>query len=320
MIAHAFTCPEMLIDYLELDRSLLPAARAAASRFELRVPRAYVDCMEKGNPQDPLLLQVLPLGAELELRPGFSIDPVGDLAATAATGLLHKYHGRALLIVTGACAINCRYCFRRHFPYQESSAYLDRWQSALDYLRSDASIKEVILSGGDPLMMVDSRLAALFRALEAIPHLTRLRIHTRMPVIVPQRVTDDLLEALGRMRFRVTMVIHSNHARELTVAVGLALQQLRECGVTLLNQSVLLKGVNNGLKTQIELCEALFDMHVMPYYLHLLDAVQGAAHFDVSREEAQLLYQQLLQQMPGYLVPKLVYEHSGVASKTPLTL
>jgi len=320
VIANAFTCPEALIDYLGLDRSLLPAARAAASQFGLRVPRAYVDCMEKGNPQDPLLLQVLPLGVELELQPGFSVDPVGDLAATSATGVLHKYHGRVLLVVTGACAVNCRYCFRRHFPYQESSAHLDHWQSALDYLRCDPSIKEVILSGGDPLMMADSRLAELFRALETIPHLKRLRIHTRMPVIVPQRVTEGLLGELSRMRFRTTLVIHCNHARELTAAVRLALQPLQECGVTLLNQSVLLKGVNNDLKTQVELCETLFDMQVTPYYLHLLDAVQGAAHFNVSRKEARLLYQQLLQQLPGYLVPRLVYEQSGVASKTPLTL
>ncbi len=319
-IANAFTSPEELIDYLELDKSLLPAARAAASQFGLRVPRAYVDCMEKGNAQDPLLLQVLPLGAELELQPGFSVDPVGDLAATSATGVLHKYHGRALLITTGACAVNCRYCFRRHFPYQESSAYLDHWQSALDYLRSNSSINEVILSGGDPLMIADSRLAELFRALEAIPHLTRLRIHTRMPVIVPQRVTDDLLGELDRVRFRVTVVVHCNHARELTAAVCCVLQQLRESGVTLFNQSVLLKGINNDLKTQVELCESLFEAQVIPYYLHLLDSVQGAAHFDVSREEAQLLYQQLLQQLPGYLVPKLVYEQSGEISKTPLTL
>jgi len=319
-IANAFTSPEELIDYLELDKALLPAARAAALQFGLRVPREYVDCMEKGNPQDPLLLQVLPLGAELELQLGFSTDPVGDLAAAPAKGVLHKYHGRALLVTTGACAVNCRYCFRRHFPYQESSAYLDRWQSALDYLRSDPSIHEVILSGGDPLMIADSRLAELFQALEAIPHLMRLRIHTRMPVIVPQRITGDFLEELGRMRFKTVVVIHCNHAHELTSAVCLALRRLQESGVMLLNQSVLLKGVNDDVETQIQLSEALFDVQVTPYYLHLLDPVQGAAHFDVGREEAQVLYQKLLQRLPGYLVPKLVYEKPGEASKTSLTL
>lgn len=319
-IANAFTSPEELIDYLELDKKLLPAARAAAARFGLRVPREYADCMEKGNPQDPLLLQVLPLGAELELQPGFSVDPVGDLAAAPVAGVLHKYHGRALLITTGACAVNCRYCFRRHFPYQESSAYLDRWQSALDYLSRDTSINEVILSGGDPLMSADKRLAELFRALEAIPHLTRLRIHTRMPVIVPQRVTDALLTELHRMRFRAVVVVHCNHAHELTPAVCLALDQLKENGVVLLNQSVLLKGVNDDLETQVQLSEALFDAQVIPYYLHLLDAVQGAAHFDVSRKKAQFLYQQMLQRLPGYLVPKLVYEKQGEASKIPLTV
>ncbi|MFC1602153.1 EF-P beta-lysylation protein EpmB [Pseudomonadota bacterium] len=319
-IANAFASPEELIEYLELDIKLLPAARAAAAKFGLRVPREYVDCMEKGNPQDPLLKQVLPLGAELELQSGFSVDPVGDLAAAPVAGVLHKYHGRALLITTGACAVNCRYCFRRHFPYQESSAYLDRWQSALDYLSSDPSINEVILSGGDPLMSADKRLAELFRALEAIPHLKRLRIHTRMPVIVPQRVTDALLAELKRMRFRAVVVVHCNHARELMPTVCLALNQLKESGVVLLNQSVLLKGVNDDLETQIQLSEALFDAQVIPYYLHLLDPVQGAAHFDVSRKEAQLLYQRLLQRLPGYLVPKLVCEKSGEASKIPITL
>ena len=258
-IASAFTSPEELIDYLDLDKKLLPAASAAAAQFGLRVPREYADCMEKGNPQDPLLLQVLPLGAELELQPGFSFDPVGDLAAASAMGVLHKYHGRALLVTTGACAVNCRYCFRRHFPYQESSAYLDRWQSALDYLRSDSSINEVILSGGDPLMIADSRLAELFQALEAIPHLSRLRIHTRMPVIVPQRVTDALLAELSRMRFKTVMVIHCNHAHELTPAVCSVLDQLKKNGIVLLNQSVLLKGVNDDLEAQIQLSEALFD-------------------------------------------------------------
>jgi len=319
-MASAFTCPEELIDHLGLDRSLLPAAHAAASQFGLRVPREYVDRMEKGNPQDPLLLQVLPVGAELELRPGFVLDPVGDLAAAPTAGVLHKYQGRALLITTGACAVNCRYCFRRHFPYQDFSAYLDRWQSALDYLRRDSSIKEVILSGGDPLMIADSRLAELFRALETIPHLSRLRIHTRMPVIVPQRITAHILDELSQTRLNTTVVIHCNHANELTPFVCQMLKKLRNSGVTLFNQSVLLKRVNDDLETQVQLCEALFDAQVIPYYLHLLDPVQGGAHFDVSHKAARRLYQQLLRQLPGYLVPKLVYEKPGEVSKIPITL
>ncbi len=319
-IANAFVSPEALVDYLELDRSLLPAAHAAARRFGLRVPREFVDRMERGNPQDPLLLQVLPIGAELELRHGFVLDPVGDLAATPAAGILHKYHGRALLITTGACAVNCRYCFRRHFPYQDLSAHLDRWQSALDYLGRDTSIKEVILSGGDPMMITDSRLAELLRALEAIPHLTRLRIHTRMPIIVPQRVTEDILDELRRTRLNTVIVVHCNHARELTRQVCQALKKLEACGARLLNQSVLLKGVNDELETQIQLCESLFDAHVLPYYLHLLDPVQGAAHFNVNKKEAQLLCRLLRQQLPGYLVPQLVYEKAGERSKIPVTL
>lgn len=319
-IANALTSPEELIDYLELDRSLLPAARAAALRFGLRVPREFADRMQRGNPQDPLLLQILPMGAELELQPGFVLDPVGDLAATPAAGVVHKYHGRALLITTGACALHCRYCFRRHFPYQEASAHLDHWQSALDYLGRDTSIKEVILSGGDPMMIADSRLAGLFRALEAIPHLTRLRIHTRMPIIVPQRITEKILEELSRLRLKTVVVVHCNHASELTQQVCQALKKLEESGVRLLNQSVLLKRINDKLETQIQLCEALFDARVLPYYLHLLDPVQGAAHFNVSQKEARLLYQQLQQRLPGYLVPKLVYEKAGEASKIPVAL
>ncbi len=319
-MANAITTPEELIDYLELDRSLLPAARAAALRFGLRVPREFADRMQRGNPQDPLLLQVLPMGAELELRPGFVLDPVGDLAATPAAGVVHKYHGRALLITTAACALHCRYCFRRYFPYQEASAHLDRWQSALDYLGRDTSIKEVILSGGDPMMIADGRLAELFRALEAIPHLTRLRIHTRMPIIVPQRITEEMVGELSRLRLKTVVVVHCNHARELTQKVCQALKKLEVNGVRLLNQSVLLKRVNDELETQVQLCEALFDARVLPYYLHLLDPVQGAAHFDVSQKEARLLYQQLQQRLPGYLLPRLVYEKAGEASKTLVTL
>jgi len=318
-IANAFTSPAELIDYLKLDRSLLPAANAAALKFGLRVPREFVDRMEPGNPQDPLLLQVLPMGSELERQPGFVLDPVGDLAASPVPGVLHKYQGRALLITTGACAVNCRYCFRRHFPYQKSSAYLDQWQSALEYIHRDPSIKEVILSGGEPLMNTDGRLAELIKALEEIPHLSRLRIHTRMPVIVPQRITAEILGELNKTRLNTIIVVHCNHANELTASVNQALKSLIKSGATLFNQAVLLKKVNNDLATQVELCEALFDMQVIPYYLHLLDPVQGAAHFDVSQKEGQLLYQQLLQQLPGYLVPKLVYEKAGEASKTPVT-
>ncbi len=318
-IANAFTSPAELIDYLKLDRSLLPAADAAALAFGLRVPREFADRMEQGNPQDPLLLQILPMGAELAPQPGFTLDPVGDLTANPIPGVLHKYQGRVLLITTGACAVNCRYCFRRHFPYQQSSAHLDQWQSALEYIQQDSSIKEVILSGGEPLMLADNRLAALIMALDEIPHLTRLRIHTRMPIVVPQRITEHILDKLSQTRLNTVIVLHCNHANELTPSVHQALKALGGYGVTLLNQAVLLKKINNDLTTQIELCEALFDMQVIPYYLHLLDPVQGAAHFDVSQEEGLLLYQQLLQHLPGYLVPKLVSEKAGEASKTPVT-
>lgn len=317
-LATAFTCPEMLIDHLKLDRSLLPAAQKAASQFGLRVPFSYVAQMEKGNPRDPLLLQVLPLGAELLHQPGFITDPVGDFNATACSGLLHKYHGRALMITTGICAINCRYCFRRHFPYQESSAHLDHWAAAIRYLKEDTSINEIILSGGEPLMLTDPKLAKLILTLEAIPHLLRLRIHTRMPVIIPQRITDNLLDMLENTHLQSIIVIHSNHPNELSPEVQQALRQLRSRNVTLLNQSVLLKGINNNLETQIELCESLFRTGTLPYYLHMLDPVQGAAHFEVSQEEAITLHQGLLRKLPGYLVPRLVRELSGSPAKTPV--
>ncbi|HEC15559.1 MAG TPA: EF-P beta-lysylation protein EpmB [Sedimenticola sp.] len=317
-LGDAFVCPEALIDYLELDRSLLPGARTAAARFGLRVPRTYAARMEKGNPRDPLLLQVLPMGAELEHHPGFGTDPVGDLAAVTSPGLLHKYQGRALLIATGACAVNCRYCFRRHFPYQDAAGGSQRWRGALDYLRREPGIREIILSGGDPLMMADARLAELIRALETIPHLARLRIHTRMPVIVPERVTDGLLASLKNTRLRPVIVIHCNHANELSGEVHRPLQRLRDAGGTLLNQSVLLKGINDSPEAQIALCESLFETGVLPYYLHLLDPVQGAAHFEVRREDAIELHQRLRRRLPGYLVPRLVQELAGAPAKMPL--
>ncbi len=318
-LADAFTSPAALMEHLELERSQLPAASAAARRFGLRVPREFADRMEKGNARDPLLLQVLPVGAELEMVPGFVPDPVGDLAAAPVPGLLHKYRGRALLIATAACAINCRYCFRRHFPYQELSAHLDQWQSALDHLGRNRRIKEVILSGGDPLMMTDHRLAGLLQRLEDIPHLTRLRIHTRLPIVVPQRITAELVEMLARLRFHTVVVVHCNHPRELAPPVVQALGSVAESGAMLLNQSVLLKGVNDALEVQLQLSESLFEARVLPYYLHLLDPVQGAAHFEVSREEARDLYRQMQQHLPGYLLPRLVYEKAGAASKIPVT-
>ena len=313
-LAQAITDPAELLRELELDLGLLPAARAAA-RFPLRVPRGFVARMRKGDPDDPLLRQILPLSAELAATPGFVTDPVGDQAAQAAPGVLHKYHGRALLIVTGACAVHCRYCFRREFPYAEAHAGADEWRPALAYLAGDASLREVILSGGDPLSLSDRRLGALLAELDQIPHLERLRIHSRQPIVLPERVDDGLLELLTQTRLQPVLVIHANHPREIDAAVRTALARLATAGVTLLNQSVLLRGVNDSAAVLAELSEALFAARVLPYYLHLLDPVRGAAHFDVNETEASAIMKTLRQRLPGYLAPSLVRDLPGQPAK-----
>jgi len=317
-LAQAITDPAELLRILELDPALLPAARTAAARFPLRVPRGFVARMVKGDPDDPLLRQILPLAVELEPTPDFLADPVGDRAAVAAAGVLHKYHGRALLLVTGACAVHCRYCFRREFPYTESRASADEWRSALSYLADDASLREVILSGGDPLSLSDRRLSPLLAALDRIPHLERLRIHSRQPIVLPERVDDGLLDLLAQTRLRRVLVVHANHPREIDGRVREALERLAAAGVTLFNQSVLLRGVNDSAATLVELSEALFAARVLPYYLHLLDRVRGAAHFEVKEPEASAIMKTVRQRLPGYLVPRLVREHPGQPAKIPV--
>ncbi|WP_049723381.1 EF-P beta-lysylation protein EpmB [Gilvimarinus polysaccharolyticus] len=310
--------PEELFNLLKLDPALLPAAHLASGDFALRVPRAFAQRMEPGNINDPLLRQVLPIGDELLAAPGYSHDPLDENSANPHPGLVHKYQSRVLLVVTGSCAINCRYCFRRHFPYADNRPSRAQWQQALDYIRRDSSIHEVIFSGGDPLNAPDSTLAWLTDELSTIEHITRLRVHSRLPIVLPARITDECLEWLARPRFANSLVIHANHARELDASVARALALLREAGVTLLNQTVLLKGVNDSFESLTELSERLFACGVLPYYLHLLDKVAGAAHFDVPEHEAHQLHQQLLHSLSGYLVPKLVREIPGEPSKTPV--
>lgn len=317
-LAQAITDPAELLEILQLDPALLPAARAAARLFPLRVPRGFVARMQPGNPADPLLRQVLPLDAELHATAGFNVDPVGDLASRSAPGVLHKYHGRALLIATGACGVHCRYCFRRHFPYGAETASSGDWQAAVATIAADPSIHEVILSGGDPLSLNDRRLQALTRQLEQIPHVRRLRIHSRQPIVLPERVDAGLLSWLSTLRLSTVLVLHTNHAREIASKVVNACRALRECGVTLFNQSVLLRGVNDSVAALAQLSETLFAAGIQPYYLHLLDRVQGAAHFEVPQAEAQILMRELSAVLPGYLVPRLVREISGRASKTPV--
>ncbi len=317
-LQQAIRDPAELLALLELPRELLPAARRAASRFPLRVPRGYASRIQKGDPADPLLLQILPLQQEMQTTPGYHADPVGDVAAMPLPGLLHKYAGRVLLITTGACGIHCRYCFRRDFPYAAARPDQGEWQAALDYIAADTSIREVILSGGDPLSLSDARLAELVQRLEAIPHLQRLRLHTRFPVILPERVNRKLLTWLARCRLQKIMVVHTNHANEIDRPVTEALRTIGKQGVTLLNQAVLLRGINDNPEALCGLSESLFTAGVLPYYLHQLDKIQGASHFAVEDATAVDLLQQLRQQLPGYLVPRLVRELTGEAAKIPL--
>ena len=317
-LAQAISHPRELLDILGLSREWLAPAHRAAESFSLRVPRGFVRRMRREDPNDPLLLQVLPLGLELEHHEDFSFDPVQDLGHRAAPGLLHKYEGRALLIATGACAVHCRYCFRRHFPYAEETAHGALWQAALDQLRADSSISEVILSGGDPLSLGEQRLERLTDDLRHIPHLRRLRVHTRYPVVLPERVSDRLIRWLQGLPWPTVMVIHCNHGNEIDDSVTAACARLRAAGVTLLNQSVLLARVNDSTDALADLSEKLFAAGVLPYYLHLLDRVQGAAHFEVSESRARELVREIRSRLPGYLVPQLVREIAGEPSKTPI--
>lgn len=316
-LSHAITEPADLLKRLNLTTEDFDNYQAASQQFSLKVPHAYASKIQVGNPRDPLLLQVMSQSEEMLSVDGYEKDPVGDLSANKSPGLLHKYNGRVLLITTGACAVHCRYCFRRHFPYQQQQAGREQWAEALSYIQNDSSIKEVILSGGDPLVLSDQKLEQLITLLEAIPHLTRLRIHSRLPVVLPDRITTTLVNRLANSRFNVCMVIHANHANEISPAEKNALEKLKQGGIQLLNQAVLLKGINDSINDQINLSEALFDAGVLPYYLHLLDPVQGAAHFDVKLSQALDLITQLQDDLPGFLVPKLVREIAGETSKTP---
>ncbi len=318
VLAQSLRSSQQLLAELDLQVTDFPEGLSEALQFPLFVPRSFVKRMRKGNPRDPLLLQVLPLAAEEQLHSGFTHDPLAEQSTNVQAGLIHKYHGRVLLLAASGCAINCRYCFRRHFPYSENRVARGQWQPALTYIAQDPSITEVILSGGDPLMLQDEHLAELVERIAQIPHVQRLRVHSRLPVVIAERLTGQLTQILTGTRLRSSLVLHVNHPRELTPMHAERLGKLRQAGVTLLNQTVLLKGVNDSAEVLIELSEKLFDHHLLPYYLHVLDRVQGAQHFDLSSSEAYGLYQQMLAQLPGYLVPKLVREEAGQPHKTPL--
>ena len=316
-LAEAINNLSELLNLLELPQDTLPISRVAARQFPLRVPRSYVARMRKGDPDDPLLRQILPIAAEELKSAYFHSDPVGDLKAMPVPGVLHKYHGRVLLITTGACGIHCRYCFRRHFPYGDANPATNDWRPALDYIAADPTISEVILSGGDPLALPDHRLAELAGQLGAIPHVKRLRIHSRLPIVLPERIDASLLAWLEASPLQKVMVVHANHPNEIGDEAVRALRSLQVGGVTVLNQAVLLRGVNDDADVLAALSETLFAVGVLPYYLHLLDKVEGAVHFDVPYMIAGNLIKALQNRLPGYLVPNLVREIAGAPAKVP---
>jgi len=320
LLSGCIRSPESLWQRLDLPLDTLPAALRGHQDFPLRVPEPYLAKIELGNPDDPLLRQVLPVAAEVERPAGFVTDPLGERQANPSSGLLHKYQSRVLLVLSGACAINCRYCFRRHFPYEDNRLSTREFEQIETYLRAHPEVNEVILSGGDPLVVSNARLSILLKLLENIPSVTRLRIHSRLPVVIPQRVDQGLLELLAGSRLDCILVTHSNHPRELDGLFDQAMSALRQARVHLLNQAVLLRGVNNDAEVLAALSERLFSAGVLPYYLHLLDPVAGAHHFDVPEALARPLMAELHRRLPGFLIPRLVREIPGRPGKTLIDL
>lgn len=314
-LAHATSAPEKLLQQLDLSQVRSEQDFAARKLFPLRVPQPFIEKMEKGNPHDPLFLQVMTAQQEFLSADGFSSDPLQE-QQSAVPGLLHKYHNRVLLMVKGGCAVNCRYCFRRHFPYQDNKGNKQNWQTALDYIAAHPEIEEVIFSGGDPLMAKDHELDWLISRLEQIAHLKTLRIHTRLPVVIPQRITTALCQRLAQSRLHKVLVTHINHPNEIDRTLSDHLARLKAANVLLLNQAVLLKGVNDNAQILKQLSDKLFSAGILPYYLHLLDKVQGAAHFYLDDEQALAIYRELQKISSGYLVPKLAREIGGEPNKT----
>ncbi len=315
-MACAIRRPGELLDCLGLPReSVADVDVSRDTPFPMLVPHSFVRRMQHGNADDPLLRQVLPLQAEAVQNPGFTSDAVNDAESHRASGLLQKYAGRALLIASGACAIHCRYCFRREYPYADEPRQLADWKPALDTLRGDPTLTEVIFSGGDPLMLNDRRLAELCRLVDEIPHVERIRFHTRLPIVLPSRITKELLAMMTSLNSQVIVVVHANHANEIADDCARALRTLTRSGVPVLNQTVLLRQVNDTADALAELSRRLVGVGVMPYYLHQLDRVTGTAHFEVPDELARSLIAELTTRLPGYAVPRLVREVPGEASK-----
>ncbi len=318
-LANSFTSVDRLLEYLQITTDALSEYSAARKLFAMRVPRPFADLMKVGDLNDPLLKQVLPSSQEFIQKAGFVSDPLQE-HSNQQPGLIHKYQSRVLVVLKGACAVNCRYCFRRDFPYKENHVSADDLQSIVTSIKANPAINEVILSGGDPLMSNDTRLSELILKLENIPHVKRLRIHTRLPVVIPSRMTHELIQCLSTTSLNVLMVLHINHANEISSALIEKTELLRRSGVHMLNQSVLLRGINDGADVLEDLSERLFSAGILPYYLHLLDPVRGASHFDVSKQDAIVIMAELIKRLPGFLVPKLVKEIGGQPGKTPIDL
>lgn len=317
-LSNLITDPKELLAIAEIptDSREYHAIEHACADFQLRVPRAFADKIEKGNANDPLLLQVLPSAQELLASPGYSTDPLGEEAANPIPGLIHKYESRVLVTLSGQCAINCRYCFRRHFPYAENRLTRDHLQEITAYVANNTALNEVILSGGDPLSVSNTQIRRFLSELAPIQHITRIRFHTRLPVVIPERIDQTLLDTFSSSKQKIIVVVHTNHPNELDERFDQAMAQLTNNRVTLLNQTVLLKNINDNPETLTKLSERLFSAGVMPYYLHLLDKVVGATHFEIPEHDAIGLHRALQTQLPGFLVPKLVREIAGKSSKT----
>ena len=315
-LSRSITTIDKLLNCVNLDRTQLSASQQAAADFPLRVPQPFVDRMQPGNPNDPLLMQVLPVSAELESVQGYTPDPLEEASSNPLAGIVHKYANRLLLVVSPTCAINCRYCFRRHFPYDENRQSKQQWQIALDYIRNHSEINEVIYSGGDPLAANDHFLGWLTEQIAKIPHIRRLRIHTRLPVVIPSRIDQAFLSWATATRLKPIVVLHINHSNEIDTQLADSIRRLQDCGIRVLNQTVLLRGINDSADSLAKLSESLFDCDVMPYYLHLLDPVAGASHFDLHENHAKTVYKELQAILPGFLVPRLVREIPDKPCKT----
>ncbi len=317
-LVDVITSPHTLLDMLQLKPEQVGLCTSQSLSFPVRVPREFVARMKMGDPRDPLLLQVLPTGQELLAMPGYTRDPLQEQQVNKLPGLIHKYRGRVLLTVTGSCAINCRYCFRQNFSYKDNNPGRAGWEKIVDYIAEDSSINEIIFSGGDPLVAKNSLLKQIIQSFSKLPQIKRLRIHTRLPIVIPTRITEELIDILKESGLKIIIVVHANHPNEIDASVERSLRSLGDSGFTVLNQAVLLKDINDDAKVLAELCEKLFECGCLPYYIHTLDKVAGSAHFDVNVTRAREIIWELSQLLPGYLVPKLVKEVPGVLSKVPV--